>query len=177
MEDDDNNKYKYCDNINGKRIRVSIDNPMDVWCWRECKTKQDYWFKTNLILFVHPKTGYQKYKIHINRKQYALSRVIYKCYNSDWDITDRGKNNIVDHINNNSLDNRILNLRIVTHQQNLFNTNARGTSFNKYNNNWRAAITINDKMISKSGFDTEELAHQHYLFLKQKYHIIPDNIY
>ena len=176
MEDDDNNKYKYCKDINGKRIRVSIDNPMDVWCWREFKTKQDYWFKINVYLLTHPKTGYQTYKIKINNKNYVLSRVIYKCFNNEWDITDNGKNNFIDHINNNSLDNRIVNLRIVTNQQNCFNTTARGTRFRKDNNCWKAQLCINGKMISKSGFKTEEEAHQHYLFLKQKYHIIPDNL-
>ena len=177
MEDDDNNKYKYCYDINDKIIRVSIDNPMDVWSWREYKTKPDDWFKIKVYLLTNPKTGYQTYKIHIDNKNYVLSRVIYKCFNNEWDITDNGKNNFIDHININSLDNRIVNLRILPHQQNQFNTNARGTCFQKNNNNWRAEIMISGKKISKSGFDTEELAHQHYLILKQKYHIIPDNIY
>tara|TARA_R110002012_G_scaffold254961_1_gene434120 strand:+ start:225 stop:764 length:540 start_codon:yes stop_codon:yes gene_type:complete len=179
MEDDDNNKYKYCKDINDKRIRVSIDNILDVWYWKECKTKQDYWYKINVYLYTNPKTGYQKYNLMINGKTCVLSRVIYKCYNNDWDITDSGKNNFVDHINNNSLDNRIVNLRILTNQQNQFNRNTRGTHFRKDwnpHNFWTAGITINGKRICKSGFETEEEAHQHYLILKQKYHIIPDNI-
>ena len=169
MEDDDNNKYKYCKDINGKRIRVSIDNPMDVWSWKECKTKQDYWFKINVY--------YQTYTANINYNNYALSRVIYKCFNNDWDITDVSMINYVDHINNNSLDNRIVNLRILTHQQNCFNRkNARGAYFRKDSNCWTAEIKINGKKISKSGFETEELAHQWYLMKKKELHIIPDNL-
>jgi len=177
MEDDDNNKYKYCKDINGKRIRVSIDNPMDVWSWKECKIKQDYWFKINVHLKTNPNSGYQNYTANINYKKYYLSRVIYKCFNNHWDIDDSSMNNQVDHINRNSLDNRILNLRIVTNQQNQFNRkNTRGTGFVARYNCWRSILYINGKDITKSGFKTEEEAHQHYLILKQKYHIIPDNL-
>ena len=176
MEDEDNNKYKYCYDINDKIIRVSIDNPMDVWSWREYKTQPDDWYKIQVSIWTSPKTGYQTYRVMINNKTCVLSRVIYKCFNNHWDIDDSSMNNQVDHINRNSLDNRIVNLRIVTNQQNQFNRkNTRGTTFHK-NNKWRAQIKINGKMIFKDGFETEEEAHQHYLILKQKYHIIPDNL-
>ena len=170
MEDEDNINYKYCYDINTKIIRVSINNPMDVWSWRE-HLKVPYWFKIKVRLITNPKTGYQNYTIKINYKHYILSRVIYKCFNNKWDITDVS-NNIIDHINRNSLDNRIENLRVLTNQQNGFNTIARGTYFVKKRNCWTAQLCINGKIISKSGFDTEEAAHQHYLILKQKYHII-----
>ena len=170
MEDDDNNKYKYCV-IDDKRIRVSIDNILDVWIWREYKSKPDDWLKLNPSICTNVR-DYQYYKIHIKPKNYTHSRVIYKCFNNNWDITDVSKNNFVDHINNNPLDNRIENLRILTHQQNCFNRNVRGTHFRKDSNNWKAKICINGKNITKSGFKTEEEAHQHYLILKQKYHIM-----
>ena len=172
MIDEDNNNYKYCYDINTKIIKLSINNPMDVWIWREYKTKPDVWFKIKPCLWTSPIDGYQTYKININYKKYTLSRVIYKCFNNDWDIEDSSQNNFIDHINNNSLDNRIVNLRILTHQQNQFNTNARGTCFVKNRNCWSAQLHINGKKISKSGFKTEEAAHQHYLLLKQQYHSI-----
>ena len=170
----DDSKYKYCD-INNKIIRISIDNYLDIWSWREYKTKDDVWFKIKPYLYTNPRNGYQSYKININYKLYTLSRVIYKLYNKNWDITDVSKNNIIDHINRNSLDNQIENLRNFTQQHNCFNRNARGTYFRKDANCWRAQLVINGKKKSKSGFETEELAHQHYLILKQKYHIIPNN--
>jgi len=171
MIDEDNNNYKYCYDINTKIIRVSINNPLDVWSWKE-RVKVPYWFKLKVYLETNPKTGYQYYRININKKHYVLSRVIYKCFYNKWDIDDNSKNNFIDHININPLDNRIENLRILTNQQNRFNTNARGTHFRKHNNNWSANISINGKKMSKSGFKTEEAAHQHYLILKQQYHII-----
>jgi len=172
MEDEDNNKYKYCYDINTKIIRICINNPLDVWCWKHYKTKSDKWLKLKVYLWTNPKDGYQKYRITINYKNYTLSRVIYKCINNKWDIDDSSKNNIIDHKNNNSLDNRIENLRVVTQQQNGFNTNARGTTFNKKNNCWTAQLGINGKIKSKSGFKTEEAAHKHYLMMKKEYHII-----
>lgn len=57
----------------------------------------------------------------------------------------------VDHINNNPLDNRKVNLRIVTQQQNNMNVSSRkgssskyvGVYFRKETNKWCAQITIN----------------------------------
>lgn len=59
----------------------------------------------------------------------------------------------VDHINHNGLDNRKENLRICTHQENLFNKSKqrygsskyKGVSFCKYNNKWIARISDNGK--------------------------------
>jgi hypothetical protein len=70
--------------------------------------------------------------------------------------------NMVDHINNNPLDNRKCNLRIVTPSE-----NSRNKSFNKnssskyigvsltYNNKWRSQITINNKNIFLGIFENE----------------------
>lgn len=68
---------------------------------------------------------------------------------------------IVDHINNNSLDNRKENLRIVTHRQNQLNrvqkTSSKypGVYFDKSKNRFRSAITINKKRISLGSFKKE----------------------
>ena len=59
-----------------------------------------------------------------------------------------------DHINNNSLDNRIKNLRICTNSQNQMNTKGKinntsgfkGVFSNKANKKWRAMIKINYKL-------------------------------
>ena len=56
-------------------------------------------------------------RICINKKHYALHRIIYKYFNEDWDIS-YSHNNQIDHININSLDNRIENLRVVDSSQN-----------------------------------------------------------
>lgn len=75
----------------------------------------------------------------------------------------------VDHWNGNGLDNRIINLRLCSKQQNHFNTklNKNNTSgykgvslFNK--NRWSAQITHNRKKIHLGYFDTPEEAYVVY---------------
>ena len=83
------------------------------------------------------------------------------------------------HININSLDNRIENLRVVTSQQNVFNkvkrngVKIKGYSWDKENNNWRARIRLNKKLINLGSFTEEADARQAYLTAKEKYHIMP----
>ena len=71
--------------------------------------------------------------------------------------------NIVDHINNNPLDNRKCNLRIVTPQQNNMNRKSTkdssskyiGVTFDKRNNKWKAFIKINGKSVHLGTYDNE----------------------
>ena len=63
-----------------------------------------------------------------------------------------------------------MNLRIVTSQENSFNTNAKG--YIKKGKKFQAHIRINNKQIYLGYYDTEKDAHQAYLEAKEKYHII-----
>ena len=79
----------------------------------------------------------------------------------------------IDHINGVKYDNRICNLRSVTHQQNQWNfVNAKGYSWNKSSNKWQSRIQVNRKLICLGTYNTEEEARQAYLNAKEKYHII-----
>lgn len=73
------------------------------------------------------------------------------------------KGKLVDHINNNTLDNRRSNLRLATVSQNLQNRKGvtihntsgyRGVSFDKECGKYRAYIRINNKLIHLGRFDT-----------------------
>jgi hypothetical protein len=75
---------------------------------------------------------------------------------------------IVDHINNNPLDNRKENLRIVSQRINARNCYARkkstsnyvGVHFHKLTNKWRAQIKLNTKNVVSLGlFTTQEEAY------------------
>ena len=158
--------------INDKLIRINKNDSMDIYSWRDCKTKPSYWFKNNPYLYIDKRTKYEKYRIKINNETYVLSRIVYKAHNNDWDITDTSKNNLIDHININSLDNRIENLRILTQQQNQFNSKAKGYYWYKKNNNWVAKIGINGKRIHLGYFTEEADARNAYLEAKKTYHII-----
>ena len=158
--------------INDKLIKINKNDSMDIYSWRENKSKPSYWYKIKATLHTDKKTGYKKYVLGINYKTYRLSRIVYKAHNNDWEIIDTSDTNFVDHINNNSLDNRIENLRVLTNQQNQWNNNAKGYSWYKQRKIWTAQIQVNGKQINLGYFENEEDARNAYLEAKSLYHII-----
>lgn len=85
----------------------------------------------------------------------------------------------IDHINGNGLDNRIANLRAVSHQQNVHNhikppkhnsTGFMGVSFFKGTNRFSSYIQIDGKKKHLGYFDTAREAHEVYLQAKRRYH-------
>ena len=112
----------------------------------------------------------QKYiQIKINKKMYSLHRLIYKFHNEDWDIT-YSPDNQIDHMNIDSLDNKIENLRVVNNSKNQRNKNKlkncssiyKGVSWYKPNKKWRASIRIDRKEKHLGYYETEEEAHLVY---------------
>ena len=79
----------------------------------------------------------------------------------------------LDHINGIRTDNRISNLRKVTHQKNSFNRlKAKGYYWDKVANKWHTQIQINGKSKYLGLYTTEEEARQAYLNAKKLYHIM-----
>ena len=168
---DDNDLYKY-GLIDEKRLRVSVDDWRDIWSWKKCKTRPSYWFKHKPSY--KSQNNYEYYTICINGNHCKLSRVIYKLYNPKWKIEDVSSDNIIDHINVNSLDNRIENLRILNNQQNQWNNDARGTRFQKRSGKWSAHLMCNGIRYYGTSRDTEQEAYEDRLLLKEKYHVLPE---
>lgn len=82
--------------------------------------------------------------------------------------------NVIDHIDGNSSNNKIENLRDVTHQQNTFNRKkAKGYSQNKHTKNFEVRIRYNNVKYYLGCFKSEEDARNAYLEAKNIYHIIP----
>ena len=158
--------------ITDRLVRINKNDSMDLYSWRDCKTKPSYWFKIKPCFNINKFTNYEYYTIKFDKKPYKLSRIVFKAHNNDWDITDTSDTNYIDHINNNSLDNRIENLRIITHQQNQWNTKAKGYCWNKTKNKWQAKITVNNKEIYLGYFTEEADARNAYLEGKSLYHSI-----
>lgn len=85
-----------------------------------------------------------------------------------------------DHINGNKLDNRKINLRVVTASQNHMNrrkdgrkgltSNLKGASYHKQSKKWRARIKVGDKQLSLGYFDTAMAAHTAYIEAAKKYY-------
>ena len=162
--------------LNGRQIRIDSIDSFNIYSWREYKTKPADWFKIKPTKCVD-KYGNITHLVALKNNKishsYKLSRIAYKAHNPDWNITDVSQNNFIDHINNNSVDNRIENLRVITHQQNLFNTKSKGYCWDKINNKWKAEITLNGKSKNLGRFSEEKDARQAYLTAKEKYHIMP----
>lgn len=79
----------------------------------------------------------------------------------------------LDHINGIRNDNRIENLRSVTRNQNQWNRlTAKGYSWDKSKNKYKAEIKIYNKKKCLGTFNTEEEARNAYLAAKQIYHVI-----
>lgn len=102
--------------------------------------------------------------VGINCKSYPLHRLIF--------IYHHGYNpeNDIDHIDRNTSNNRICNLREVSRQCNVINTGLRATNntgikgvlFDNINKKWRAQITVNYKTYQLGRFIdfTEAVAHR-----------------
>jgi deoxycytidylate deaminase len=110
----------------------------------------------------------------IKNKEYLLHRYIYI------EILKINIDNgyVIDHINNNKLDNRRENLRIVTYSDNSRNKNKNpnatskyyGVSFNKKYNKWSASISYNKKSIMILYENEIDAAYQYDLFV-DKYNL------
>ena len=119
--------------------------------------------------------GYKHLQLTNNQgktKYFLLNRIVYYAFNQDWNIFNSSSDNFIDHINRNTLDNRISNLRNVTRQHNGFNRNCKGYYYDKQCKKYQAYIKFNGKSKYLGYFDNEQDAHQAYLNAKDKYHVI-----
>mgnify|MGYP003673593030 CR=1 FL=1 len=112
--------------------------------------------------------GYNRLKIN-DDKLIFRHRLVAHCF-QNLDLADRKAK--VDHIDRNPLNNSNENLRIVTNQQNTFNTAARGTTYKARINKWQATIVLNGEKIYLGIYSTEDKAHQAYLAAKLIHHVI-----
>jgi len=78
----------------------------------------------------------------------------------------------IDHLDRNRSNNNIENLRLVTIQENQFNTDAKGYYFDKARNKFMAYIMVHRKQLYLGHFDTGEEARVAYLEAKERLHII-----
>ena len=116
--------------------------------------------------------GYLSIQIH--RKQYLAHRLAWLYIHGKFPVHQ------IDHINHNRSDNRLCNLRAVTHQQNHFNQSTRkdnssgyqGVSWQTHTHKYRASIQLNNRKIHLGFHDCPKKAHEAYLKAKAEHHII-----
>lgn len=109
-----------------------------------------------------------QYTWHISSSGYAHNRKL-KIWAHRL-IMNPPKSLFIDHIDHNKLNNRKSNLRIVTREENNQNNKAKGYSWDKGNNRWRAQIGLNGKTKLLGLYKTESEARQAYLEAKKIYH-------
>ena len=103
------------------------------------------------------------YTVGIKGKRYQLSRLIWIYHNGD--IPEEM---LIDHINRDTHDNRIENLRLASYTQNEWNKPKLGCSFE--NGKWRARIKVKGKNVHLGLFDTKEEAQKAYKEYAEKLH-------
>jgi hypothetical protein len=107
--------------------------------------------------------GYRK--IRVKGRDYYANKIAIFLATGVWPSGE------VDHINGDKSDDRLCNLRVVTHQQNMWNqkiradsqTGYKGVSFDKRSGKYRAHIRSNGKRIHLGIFSTAEVAHKAYM--------------
>lgn len=145
-------QFKY-DEVNGGVLRTK-------WEGREQRVPKPY-----------PR-GYIYYMVTVDSvsSPYMVHRLVYLLHNPDMD-----QSLSIDHINGIKSDNRIENLRAVTHQQNHFNrSKALGFLWRSAHRKFRAQLCVGGKTIHLGVYDTILDARAAYLRAKKKYHKIEE---
>ena len=110
---------------------------------------------------------YMRFGVSYKNKWYRILAHQFVWYYVNKNVAD-----FIDHINRDKKDNRILNLRNATLQQNQFNKSAKGYSYNKRAKKYQAMIKVNYIPIHLGYFLKEDDARQAYLDAKKIYHVI-----
>ena len=102
--------------------------------------------------------------VNFNGRQIYYHSIVWMLYNKK----DIPANLEIDHINGNKIDNRIDNLRLVTHRKNLQNEKIHregqlfGCYFNKSKGKYQAQIGIGEKRVFLGRYKTEQETHKAY---------------
>ena len=143
-----------------------------IFIWRDV-SKYHRQLKNKEAGYIQNSRGKKYLKIKINGIHYAAHRLAWCYIYKKWPL------GIIDHINGNSLDNRISNLRDVGHAENAQNhlyrksLNGLPMGVRKYRNRYVARIRVNGNEIYLGTFDTIHLAEQAYISARKELHDSP----
>ena len=155
--------------LNGRLIKLEEDGELYWWNThtRGFKIINPRWIKFKQSIVKAKKKKY--FSITIMGRKLKVHRVIYFIHNyMEWDIYDNSQSNLIDHIDNNGLNNNIENLRMATHQQNCCNTNSKNYSLTEWNT-YRVSVTFGEIRLKKI-YKTEQEAIDAVAEFKLKYH-------
>jgi hypothetical protein len=103
--------------------------------------------------------------VGVFRRQILCHRLVWFVEHGVWPLM------VLDHIDGDKSNNRILNLRLATYSQNSINrkvmanskTQLKGVWFNKKKNRYRACVRCDNKRIYLGSYRTPEEAHAAYV--------------
>lgn len=104
-------------------------------------------------------------QIRINGETFRAHRLAWFYVHGKWPEKQ------MDHINRVKTDNRIKNLRLVSHSENNQNKKVKGYTYSKKSKKWRSYIGLNGKKHHLGYFDSPEEAEQAYFTAKKIMHI------
>jgi hypothetical protein len=152
--------------INETQLKVFEDG--------EIRKLNESWIQLKGWITTDKRSGYKRRCTEIQGKQYTTSRIIYKAFHPEFNL-EYTPDNTIDHINRNSLDNRLCNLKVANMSEQNLNRKwlnykkAKGCYFDKRRNLWYARIQIQGKTKHLGYFETEAEAHTTYLVAKAKH--------
>ena len=121
--------------------------------------------RNSTILKLDNRGGYKRIKINIGNgiKKYGVHQLVAMAFLGH--RPDGTNKVVVDHINNNKLDNRLENLRLISNRQNLSRRGgaSKYVGVSKFRNKWMSTIRVNGKLEYLGLYQTEENAHRAYI--------------
>lgn len=116
------------------------------------------------------RSNYRLREIGIDRRVYSEHRLAWLYVHGEWPPS------VIDHINGDATDNRLVNIRAVSQAVNCQNrTRAScasgylGASWDKQRGKWRATIGVGGKNVYLGHFTAPEQAHQAYIEARKTY--------
>jgi hypothetical protein len=113
-------------------------------------------------------SGYEQVQLWVNGQKKALGVHLLVAISFLGHTPNKLKGLVVDHINNDRIDNKLSNLQLISHRHNLSKDQKNktskytGVSWNKSKLKWVAQIHFNGKTKSLGRFKSEEEAYQAY---------------
>lgn len=117
------------------------------------------------------KKGDTYYNTKVDGRYYKVHRIIWLMHYGEW------PSGSIDHINHQTLDNRIDNLRDVSFADNLKNRTLQknntsgfnGITWREDNKKWRARVIVDRKVINLGSYSKKEDAERAVLLCREKH--------
>ena len=142
--------------LNNRKVKINRNDNEDISIYREYISKRSikspYWRKIGIWI-----ESNNYCRCRIGNKRYMLHRVVYYAHNQNWSIDIKPKENPIDHIDHNTQNNDISNLRWGTVSLNAQNQKkVKGYYWNEKKQTYRATITVNGIHYSLGSYKKEE---------------------